>query len=206
MSCLFTDIDTWTVSGDMSSYSQDSALACAVNTVPEIIMTGGCEPSNQDNNGDCIDETATRYTSDGETFADLPPMPVALGSTCVVALDGDELFVTGGTYANTNDYFDKSYLYHSDTKEWEELPGLPTPRRNHMCGRVHNSNGEEEVIVAGGFRACEDDDCQSHNGRFVDIYNLQSGQWREDLSLIAHLHKSTFNMVHHLQESVFLKN
>ena len=62
---------------------------------------------------------STRYTSDGETFGDLPPMPYGFYSHCMVSLDNGDLFVTG-----QYDYdAAKSLLYHSDTMEWEELPG-----------------------------------------------------------------------------------
>ena len=44
------------------------------------------------------DEAAetTIYTSDGVTFGELPPMPVGLNYHCAVALEGGDLFVTGG--------------------------------------------------------------------------------------------------------------
>ena len=185
MHCQSTALDTWMVSENVSSfYDLSYDQHCAVNSVPEIIISGGCDPSNQDIDGRCMDETSTIYTSDGETFADLPPMPVALNSHCLVALDGNDLFVTGGRMDTSSGYpySNMSFLYHSDTKEWEELPGLITPRQYHACARVHNSNGDEEVVVAGGFY-CEDDYCPRELD-LVDIYNLQSGQWREGHLLI----------------------
>ena len=181
MHCQSTALDTWTVSGNISSsYDVTYDQHCAISTVPEIIITGSCDPYNPDENGPCSDETSTIYTGDGETFADIPPIPVALRGTCVVGLDDNDLFVTGGSYINgSSDESDKSYLYHSDTMEWEELPGLLTTRDDPMCARVHNSNGEEEVIVAGGFRL-----------DVVDIYNLQSGQWRKGKFFIIRILES----------------
>ena len=175
MPCQFTALDTWTASGSISSsYGLVYDQHCAINSVPEIIITGSYDPYDDP----CSDETSTIYTGDGETFAELPLIPVALTRTCVVALDENDLFVTGGSYINGPiGYSDKSYLYHSDTQEWEELPGLLTTRDDPMCARVHNSNGEEEVIVAGGYS----EDCLDCLGFLdvVDIYNLQSGQWRK---------------------------
>ena len=171
-----TALDTWTVSGNISfSYDLDRDQHCAINTVPEIIITS----NRQD-----IYETSTIYTSDGETFADLPSLPLVLYSTCVVALDGNDLFITGGTNSGSTSYSNMSYLYHSDTKEWEELPGLLTPREHHACAMVHNSNGDEEVVVAGGY-FCDflDDNCLGALD-LVDIYNLRSGQWREGQILL----------------------
>ena len=175
MPCQSTALDTWTASGSISSsYGLVYDQHCAINSVPEIIITGSCDPYDDP----CSDETSTIYTGNGETFAELPPIPAALTRTCVVALDDNELFVTGGSYINgPTGYSDKSYLYHSDTKEWEELPGLLTPRDYHMCARVHNSNGEEEVIVAGGY-SCGPEDCIGFLD-VVDIYNIQSGEWRK---------------------------
>ena len=73
------------------------------------------------------DSTIYTYTSDGETFGDLPPMPYGLFSHCMVSLDNGDLFVTGGRKKDASGDFsvesDKSFLYHSDTMEWEELPG-----------------------------------------------------------------------------------
>ena len=33
----------------------------------------------------------------------------------------------------------------------EEVPDLPSLRISLLCGMVHNANGDEEVIAAGGF-------------------------------------------------------
>ena len=105
-------------------------------------MNGGyCDHQNDPCEIDV--ENSTIYTRDGKTFADLPLMPVGLSKHCVVALDGDNLFVTGGfkredcgSGCESQSDSNKSYLYHSDTMEWEELPGLPTHRPNIMCGMV----------------------------------------------------------------------
>ena len=203
MPCQSTALDTWTVSGSISSsYGLLYDQHCAINSVPEIIITGSCDPYDDP----CSDETSTIYTGDGETFAELPPIPVALTRTCVVALDDNDLFVTGGSYINEpTGYSDKSYLYHSDTQEWEELPGLLTTRDYHMCARVHNSNGEEEVIVAGGY-SCGPEDCLGFLD-LVDIYNIQSREWRKGLSLILCIFsKSTFQFMLYFQEIRLLRH
>ena len=109
----------------------------------------------------------TIYTNDGETFGNLPPMPLGLYGHCAVALDGDDLFVTGG-FPSSGSFHGQTFLYHSDTMEWEVLSGMPTPRSNSACGMVHNEAGEQEVITAGG----------DYYGT-VEIYNLESGQWRK---------------------------
>ena len=173
---------------------------CAVKIGKEIIFSGGY---GYDDDGYQIMENTSIYTNDGETFADLPQMPFALASHCMVALDGDDWFVTGGrndSYPDNDS--DKSLLYHSDKREWEELPGLPTPRIALMCGMAHNSNGDQEVIAVGGFDYGEDplravfayqltiyysiifyvcffllatEDTYSN---VVEIFNIQSRVWR----------------------------
>ena len=64
------------------------------------------------------------YTRDGETFGHLPLMPGdGLNIHCAVALDGGDLFVTGGVNQVWFTPSFKTFLFHSDTMEWEELQG-----------------------------------------------------------------------------------
>ena len=44
---------------------------------------------------------STWYTGDGESFSALPPMPIQLSFHCAVALENDDIFVTGGSVPNT---------------------------------------------------------------------------------------------------------
>ena len=126
---------------------KDTDSGCAVKIGKEIIFSGGYTDDESHER-----ENTTIYTNNGETFADLPQMPFELASHCMVGLDGEDWFVTGGRNDSYPDNeSDKSLLYHSDKMEWEELPGLLTPRSFLMCGLVHNSNGDQEVIAAGGF-------------------------------------------------------
>ena len=115
----------------------------------------------------------------------------------MVALDGDNLFVTGGyiddDYTQKTDS-NKSFLYHSDIMEWEEVPDLPTARSYLLCGMVHNANGDQEVIAAGGsggwgprglFAIQKAISARSETkysySRVVEIYNVQSKEWRRGL-------------------------
>ena len=159
------------------SQAKDDGLACAVNSVPEMIMNEGdasLSPLPKPRNSQLDDEVAktTIFTSDGGTFGDLPAMPVGLNYHCAVALDGGDLFVTGGdtrplipgVQVNSNE---TTFLYHSDIMEWEVLPDMPTPRVGLECAMIQNAVGEQEIMAMGGFG--EDK---------VEIYNLQSRQWR----------------------------
>merc|ERR1712117_750216 len=151
------DQDTWTVSGDMLLPTWENT-ACAVSSVPEIIMNG--DPNSFQQEG-----TTTLYTKDGETFGSLPPMPgggYPSERHCAVSLDGDDLFVAGGSNPLT-------YIYFKDTMQWEFQRDMPNPRDNLMCGLVHNEAGEQEVVTAGGYGGDE---------TVVEIFNVRSGQWR----------------------------
>ena len=88
-------------------------------------------------------------------------MPQEMHLHCAVALDGDDLFVTGMSRNVST-----TFLYHSDTMEWEQLPGLPFEPFGMTCGTFHNLAGEQEVMVIAG--------C----GGQPDIYSLIHGQWR----------------------------
>jgi len=138
--------DTWTVSSIM--FENKFLHACAVNSVPEIIINGG------------YSSDSTWTTDDGETFGILPPMPLGMHDHCIAALDDDDLFVAG--YHNFNP---KTFLYHSDTREWEQIQDMPDPSYfTPGCAMVHNSAGEQEVIVI--------------DREYTQIFNLQSRQWR----------------------------
>ena len=103
---------------------------------------------------------------DGETFGSLPPMPSGYPSErhCAVTLDGDDLFITGGSDPFT-------YIYFRDTMQWEFQRDMPNPRDDLMCGLVHNEAGEQEVVTAGGYGGPDDE-------TVVEIFNVRSGQWR----------------------------
>ena len=139
------------------SNPKDYTLACSVNSVPEMIMSGG--------EAGYPGSASVTYTSDGEIFGYLPSMPESRVGHCMVALDGDDLFVAGGYIDN------QTFFYHHDSEEWEKVEDMPTPRSSHACAMVHNEEGEQEVIVVGGY---DEDDLINT----VEIYNIPSGKWR----------------------------
>ena len=152
---VFSDLDTWTVSGIM--YESKTDAGCTISNVPEMVMTGGN-----------FAEASVWYTSDGESLTVRPPMPLGLDGHCAVALDGNDLFISGGSPSGGGSS-SKTFLYRPGTMEWEQLPDMPTSRYNLMCGAVRNEDGAQEVVVAGGGDNVED---------VVEIFNVQDGQWR----------------------------
>lgn len=114
------------------------------------------------NGGYSSDSTWT--TADGETFGILPPMPLGLHDHCLASLDDDGLFVTGFHNYNT-----KTFLYHSDTMQWEQIQNMPTESYTPACAMVHNSAGEQEVVVV--------------TNQETYIFNLQGRQWRKGESI-----------------------
>ena len=182
-----TVLDIWVVSGKMSPVKDDLA-ACAVSSLPALIMNGGRRVL--DDGVDVTDselEDSTTFTTDGETFDDsLPRMPYGLYHHCMVSLGGSgigDLFVTGGEKLDDSAQFgtsasNKSFLYHSETMEWEELPGLPITSRggfvgSQMCGLAYNSNGEQEVVFIAAYEEIDGVDTS-----LVEIFNVPSRQWR----------------------------
>ena len=82
----------------MDPYKNDYS-ACAVRIGKEILFNGGGTTSREyrlGTFGPSSETNSTIYTRDGKTFDDLPPMSHNLTSHCMVALDGGNLFVTGG--------------------------------------------------------------------------------------------------------------
>ena len=167
------DLDKWTVTGSLSlPYAYPAA--CTVNSVPEIIMSGGVL-----NNSNVDTMTDTTYTRDGVSFEFLPDMPLALFSHCIVALDGDDMFVTGGYVDYSYQYNNQSFLYHSDTMEWERLKDMPTARSTLMCAMVHNEEGDQEVIIVGGNANSDESDLyDTYDTNVTEIYNLKTREWR----------------------------
>ena len=172
--CHSSDLDTWTETGNLSlPYGGYFTAACTANSVPEMIMSGGI--LNGSDNSDLHISNDTTYTKDGINFEFLPEMPLALRSHCMVALDGDDLFVTGGS---TGDYYstnNQSFLYHSDTKEWKRLEDMPTARSSLMCAMVHNEEGDQEVVTVGGYTYSEP--FYEGNVNVTEIYNLKTREW-----------------------------
>ena len=168
---------------------KDDTSACAVmnfvtNVVTpytELVMNGGCTVIN----GDCKYEVTTTYTRDGETFANLPEMPDGLSGHCAVGIFDSygDFFVTGGTIpqnSTSGEIPDRSFYWDSWYDRWELHDGLPTPRVHHMCGAVQSTNGNLNVIVAGGYSYGMDYDSTD----LVEIYSFYTRQWRTGQSLV----------------------
>ena len=171
--CQSSDLDTWTETGNLSLPYGYFTAACTVNSVPEMIMSGG----NTVNDGNFHIMNDITYTRDGVSFDLLPEMPIALYDHCMVALDGDDLFVTGGYGDYSYHYNNQSFLYHSDTMEWEPLEDMPTARSTLMCAVVHNEEGDQEVITVGG-NAYSDESDLYYDTNVTEIYNLKTRKWR----------------------------
>lgn len=139
---------------------------CALSSRHGLVIAGGT---------DGIDisgiDTVTN-THDGETFEDVPPMPVGKVEHCLVALDGGDLFVTGGLSPMPSE---KTYIFFSTSREWVEVAAMPTGRYTLMCGLI-NADGHQEVVAAGGFYFQYFD--------IVEIYSVDDNLWRTGKSTI----------------------
>ena len=114
---------------------------CAFSSEHGLVIAGGTSGS------DVLGTDAVINTRDGEIFEALPPMPAAKVEHCLVALDGGDLFVTGGLSPLPSE---KTYIFSSSSWEWVEVADMPTGRYTLMCGLIHNG-GNREVVASGGF-------------------------------------------------------
>ena len=65
----------------------------------------------------------------------------------------------------------KTHIYDSSNDEWLTKADMPTARQSHFCGRIVTTEGEEEVVVAGGWDGKERLDT-------VEIFSVKSSTWR----------------------------
>ena len=167
----------------MNSYEyKDDSSACAVNTHsrPCLVMNGGCNVDN----GDCKYEYTTTETCDGETF-EYPQSQMldGLSGHCAVDIHG-KLFVTGGTIPQNSTTIgeipDRSLYGGGSGYGWQVFDALPTPRVNHMCAVVESTNGNQNVIAAGGYRYGMDYDSID----VVEIFSFNTELWRTGQSLV----------------------
>ena len=133
---------------------------CAFSSEHGLLIAGGTSGS------DVLGTDAVINTRDGEIFEALPPMPAAKVEHCLVALDGGDLFVTGGLSPLPSE---KTYIFSSISWEWVEVADMPTGRYTLMCGLIHNG-GNREVVASGGFYF------QYFNT--VEIYSVEDNSWR----------------------------
>lgn len=155
---LISGTDVWTESGNMSAAIGEAG--CALSNEYGLVIAGGT------NGSDILGTNTVTNTLDGQIFEDLPPMPVGKVEHCLVALDGGDLFVTGGLSPMPSE---KTYVFSSASGEWVEVADMPTGRYTLMCG-LTNSDGHQEVVAAGGFYFQYFD--------IVEIYSVDYNLWR----------------------------
>ena len=82
-----------------------------------LLVSGGWNGS--------ADLSSSELSTDGRTFSAFTPLPIALSSHCVVALDGDdgEFFLAGGY---SFDYNRRSFIHRGN--RWDEVAPMPTTR------------------------------------------------------------------------------
>ena len=97
---------------------------------------------------------------------ELPPTPRATTGHCLVAVDADTLFISGGVVTSgpinlslrSRKEMEKlsetaaAYIYTKSNDSWTRVADMPTPRGILACGALINPDtGETEIVVAGGF-------------------------------------------------------
>ena len=112
--------------------ARDSAAA-AHHKDKGFIITGGYSDNGR--------LSSTEITKDGLYFEDFTPLPIALSSHCMVALNEDDdgdFFVAGGWTGNS--YSKRVFIHKGD--HWNEMTEMPTAR----SGKKPSLEMENELI------------------------------------------------------------
>ena len=125
-----------------------------------IIMAGGYT-----NDGDCCSYNVT-YTTSGQYFEDLKPLPETTYYFCVTAMNMSHIFVTG-----LGQEYKDTYMFSSWTDQWQKLKPMLTPRRYTGCGVQRLENGSNAVVVVGGYTVASD------RVDTVELYLIEEGEW-----------------------------
>ncbi len=82
---------------------------------------------------------------------------------CMTMLNSTTLYVAPGSGDNI------LQKYTIMTSSWTSIGEIPSGGRNNLgCGVAKNRFGQTEIIIAGGFQS----------GASVDIYNLETNEWK----------------------------
>lgn len=120
-------------------------------------------------------------TLDGEEIKEsVPRLPEEVFGHCLVALEGGDLFQTGGMHLDLASWpwqftvADKTHIFSARTGEWKRGPDMPTSRFDLMCGLVTTQTGSQEVVAAGG----RTPRLFSSDLDVVEIYSIHKTRWR----------------------------
>ena len=93
-------------------------------------------------------KTTVENTLDGENIANsIAQLPEKVMGHCLVALEGGDLFTTGGIHYDLVHrpmqiaVTGETHVFNENTWAWERLPDMPTPRTDHMCGLITTKTG-----------------------------------------------------------------
>ena len=102
------------------------------------------------------------YHSKYDKWEQLPSLPKAMASGCMVYINGDLIYIGGAVskYRYADDpskvlvLQSKSKLSNNETWRWRDdlIPALSGPRMYHGCVAT-NIDGEAGILVAGGYHA-----------------------------------------------------
>ncbi len=117
-------------------------------------------------------------TADSIFYSAMGELPLEIASGCAaISPDGGHVFFAGGTQNA------ELFVHLDQINAWASLGNMPGGERYSLgCGSVVNSEGQIEVIMAGGRNSNEPD----VTGTEVDIYNFDTGEWRSLRECIKH--------------------
>jgi len=125
---------------------------CAVSVDSEnVVLVGGLESSDGTPDSSVPNKNIYKFNAVSGTFEDLSPVPSItnlLDHSCTLYQYNDilGLLIVPGGFPNDEPTEPNTYFYHLQTDEWELLPPLVHPRRDHEVVVV-----EGKPTVIGGW-------------------------------------------------------
>ena len=159
--------DSWLEWGTLSEARHRAG--CSYSDEHGLVITGG-----QLLSGPYTD--LVESTQNGQAITLLEELPESKQYSCVVALQGGNLFCAGGSYAYpSTEVSGKTHVFRMDNPEnskWTEVADMITPTEGHVCGAIAAQDGSQEVVAAGG-----KSDIASPTYA-VQIYSVNDDMWR----------------------------
>jgi hypothetical protein len=150
--------DSWTPRSSMKT-ARVFAAANPIKDGTELWITGGKD-------GNTLLQSTEILTAAG-TWVAGPELPVPLAQHCIVGLDSDRVFISGGIVtADDTTGTKKAYIYSFRTNVWTEIKDMLEARFGHTCQIMDIGDGLE-IVATGGWTK-----------RNSDIYQERTVTWR----------------------------
>ena len=127
----------------------------------EFWITGG-----ESRNGELLDTIEVYSPENGLSFSSIR-LPQATRGHSLVKINSTSLFLTGGEGVT-----ESAWILDVSSQEWIAQEPIDFSREGSFAGLVTRSNGEQEIVIAGG-----------NNAASSEIFSLLTGSWRYGTNL-----------------------